>query len=79
MHELTAVAEADQTVVARVRPQVIHIHDKSTGRRHAGAHAAERLQTQAAVGTVLLAARPALEAAALDVILAALVVLHVAI
>ena len=79
MHILTAVAEANQTVVAGVRSQIIHVHDEGARRRHARAHAAERLQTQAAVGAVLLAAHAALEAAALDIVLAALVVLHLAV
>jgi hypothetical protein len=76
---LQTIAEADQAVVTRVGSQVKQIHVKHARRRHAGPDAAACLQTQAALWAVFLTARASLEAAALDVVLTALIVLHLSI
>jgi hypothetical protein len=76
---LQTIAEADQAVVTRVGSQVKQIHVIRARRRHAGPDTAECLQTQAALWAVPLTARASLEAAALDVVLATLIVLHLSI
>jgi hypothetical protein len=52
---LTAIAEADHSVVALVVAQVVLVHEIQSRGGHAGAKAAERFETQTELWTGLLA------------------------
>jgi acetolactate synthase small subunit len=74
---LQAVVDADKAVVARIRRQLEFVHDIHSGGRYGEAIAEARFNAQAQVRAALFTAHAGLEAAAVDVSLAALVLGHV--
>ena len=78
---LETIAESKQAVIARVRAQIVLVHDCHSGSRHGSAVTAGRLAAQAQLGAARLAALAGRDRAAAEreLALEARILLHIAV